>query len=208
VVNCSGAGSGAGFLGADAMFILGVQENPKGERPWVTWALIGLNVFVFGIQVRIGDPVNFGFSLIPGEITPAKDLIRPQKIKVKVPVGIDHRARGRNRIRYREEWQHVPQYPGPFPIHLTLFTSMFLHGGWFHLLGNMWFLFLFGGHIEHALRPGLYLIFYLFCGVAAGIAHVLVDPNSVIPCMGAWLTGRTLVALLQAWSSSLSWSYT
>ena len=167
------------------MLILGVEHNPKGEMPWVTWTLIGVNLLAFGIQVRVGDPINYGFSLVPAEITSGKDLVKPQKIKVKVPVPVDPRARGRSRVRHQEHWVSIPQHPGPFPIHLTLLTSMFLHGGWLHLIGNMWFLFVFGGQIENALRPGLYLAFYLFCGVAAGLAHVLSDPDSVIPCLGA-----------------------
>jgi membrane associated rhomboid family serine protease len=167
------------------MLILGVEHNPKGEMPWVTWTLIGVNLLAFGIQVRVGDPINYGFSLVPAEITSGKDLVKPQKIKVKVPVPVDPRTRARGRVRHQEHWVSIPQHPGPFPIHLTLLTSMFLHGGWLHLIGNMWFLFVFGGQIENALRPGLYLAFYLFCGVAAGLAHVLSDPHSVIPCLGA-----------------------
>ena len=79
----------------------------------------------------------------------------------------------------------MPQRYGPFPIHLTLFTHMFLHGGWAHLLGNLWFLLVFGGHVERALRPGLFLAGYVACGLAAGLAQVLIDPHSYLPCLGA-----------------------
>jgi membrane associated rhomboid family serine protease len=71
------------------------------------------------------------------------------------------------------------------PIQLTLLTSMFLHGGWLHLIGNMWFLIVFGGHVERCMGPKLYLTAYLFCGLAGGLAHVFSDPGSCIPCMGA-----------------------
>src|SRR6266508_47109 len=65
----------------------------------------------------------------------------------------------------------------------TLITSMFLHGGWMHLLGNMWFLWIFGDNIEDILGHGKYLLFYLVCGVA--VAQFIVDPSSRIPTVGA-----------------------
>ena len=67
----------------------------------------------------------------------------------------------------------------------NLITSMFLHGGWMHVLGNMWFLWIFGDNIEDILGHGKYLLFYLACGVAAGLAQVLVDPTSRVPTVGA-----------------------
>jgi membrane associated rhomboid family serine protease len=65
------------------------------------------------------------------------------------------------------------------------FTSMFLHGGWLHLIGNMWFLWIFGDNVEDTLGPLRFLFFYLICGFAAGIAHYLADPNSMLPSAGA-----------------------
>jgi membrane associated rhomboid family serine protease len=67
----------------------------------------------------------------------------------------------------------------------TLLTSMFLHGGWMHVLGNMWFLWIFGDNIEDTLGHAKYLLFYLACGIAAGLSQVLVDPNSRVPTVGA-----------------------
>jgi membrane associated rhomboid family serine protease len=67
----------------------------------------------------------------------------------------------------------------------TLFSSMFLHGGWMHLLGNMWFLWIYGDNVEDILGPGKYLLFYLACGVAAGMVHLLMSPGSRIPTIGA-----------------------
>ncbi|HOQ47136.1 MAG TPA: rhomboid family intramembrane serine protease [Bryobacteraceae bacterium] len=67
----------------------------------------------------------------------------------------------------------------------TLLTSMFLHGGWFHLIGNMWFLWIFGDNVEDTLGHGRYLLFYLLCGVAAALTHVLLNPYSRIPTIGA-----------------------
>jgi membrane associated rhomboid family serine protease len=67
----------------------------------------------------------------------------------------------------------------------SLLTSMFLHGGWMHVLGNMWFLWIFGDNVEDTLGHAKYLLFYLLCGAAAGLAQVLVDPSSRVPTVGA-----------------------
>ena len=64
-------------------------------------------------------------------------------------------------------------------------TSMFLHGGWLHLIGNMWYLWIFGDNVEDTLGPLRYLLFYFLCGIAAGATHVLVSPGSTAPTVGA-----------------------
>ena len=75
---------------------------------------------------------------------------------------------------------------GPYPVYLQLLTSMFLHGGWLHLLGNMAYLRVFGDDIEDALGHGLYLLFYLGAGLAASLTHILLSgPGSSIPSVGA-----------------------
>ena len=68
---------------------------------------------------------------------------------------------------------------------LTLVTSMFLHGGWLHFLGNMLYLWIFGDNVEDRLGHGRFVLFYLMCGAAAGLAHVFMNPNSIIPTIGA-----------------------
>ncbi|MDG2383170.1 MAG: rhomboid family intramembrane serine protease [Pirellulaceae bacterium] len=76
----------------------------------------------------------------------------------------------------------------PIPVYLTLFTSMFMHGGLMHLLGNMWFLWIFGDNIEHDLGRFRYLLFYLLTGLLASLSHVFLNssgPNSMIPSLGA-----------------------
>jgi membrane associated rhomboid family serine protease len=67
----------------------------------------------------------------------------------------------------------------------TLLTCMFLHGGWMHFVGNMWTLYLFGDNVEDRMGSARFLVFYLLCGLAAGLTHVLTDPNSLIPTIGA-----------------------
>jgi membrane associated rhomboid family serine protease len=64
-------------------------------------------------------------------------------------------------------------------------TSMFLHGGWLHLIGNMWFLWIFGDNVEDSLGSGRFLVFYLLVGLAAGAAHYFVQPSSAVPTIGA-----------------------
>jgi membrane associated rhomboid family serine protease len=66
-----------------------------------------------------------------------------------------------------------------------LFTSMFLHGGWLHLIGNMWFLWIYGDNVEDVLGHGKFLLFYLLCGIAAGMTHLLFNPYSRVPTIGA-----------------------
>ncbi len=74
--------------------------------------------------------------------------------------------------------------PAQFHI-ITLFTSMFLHGSIFHILGNMWFLWIFGDNVESALGHVRYALFYILCGLAAGLAQVIINVDSFIPMVGA-----------------------
>jgi membrane associated rhomboid family serine protease len=81
----------------------------------------------------------------------------------------------------------IAQY-GIVPAHLSLvsiFTSMFIHGGFLHIAGNMWFLWIFGRGIEDILGHGKFLFFYLACGVAAAVTQILVNPSTTIPTVGA-----------------------
>ena len=73
----------------------------------------------------------------------------------------------------------------PYPFWTTLITSMFLHGGWGHLGGNMMFLWVFGDNIEHRVGHVRFLVFYLVCGLAAGLAHIVFNSGSMIPTVGA-----------------------
>lgn len=74
----------------------------------------------------------------------------------------------------------------PDRLQLTdLVTSMFLHGGWMHLIGNMWFLWIYGDNVEDVFGHGKYLLFYLLCGVAAALAQVVISPDSRVPVLGA-----------------------
>jgi membrane associated rhomboid family serine protease len=68
---------------------------------------------------------------------------------------------------------------------LTLFTSMFLHGGWSHVIGNMWYLWIFGDNVEDSFGHGRFLVFYLICGMTAALGQIVMDPTSWLPTVGA-----------------------
>lgn len=90
----------------------------------------------------------------------------------------------------------------------TVFTHMFLHGGWAHLIGNMWFLWIFGGNVEDRLGTWRYLLFYLLAGFAAAAVQVAVDPGSAVPMVGAsgaisGVLGAYLILFPTAWVWSL-----
>src|SRR5215472_7684409 len=67
----------------------------------------------------------------------------------------------------------------------TLITSMFLHGSWMHIIGNMWYLWIFGDNVEDRLGHGRFIIFYLLCGIAAALGQIVMDPTSTLPTIGA-----------------------
>ncbi len=147
-----------------------IGDEDTGGRPgipYVNLAIIAINVVVFLYQLL--DP-NFtnGYSTVPAEITSGKDIIG--QFVLVAPDGTS---------------AVIDEAPGPMPIWLTLLTSMFMHGGWLHIGGNMLFLFIFGDNIEKAYGHIKYVAFYLVCGIIAGLAHVLSQPDSIIPSLGA-----------------------
>ena len=132
------------------------DDNPTKTAPIVTVALIVVNVLVFLYQVSLGPRGGQLFVYQYGSI-PA------------VVVGSES----------------LPARIDAVPPLLSLFTSMFLHGGWMHLIGNMWYLWIFGDNIEEAMGRVRYLIFYLATGFLASISHVLSNIGSTIPSIGA-----------------------
>ena len=149
------------------MLPIGDEDQPGG-LPIVNLAIIALNVLVFVLLQLPSDAFTMGFSVIPKEITHGIDLVGPQQIAL--PDGTS---------------AVIDETQGPSPIWLTLFTSMFMHGGWTHLGGNMLFLFIFGDNVEKLIGSLRYVVFYLVCGLVASYAQVLSNPDSVIPSLGA-----------------------
>lgn len=164
------------------MFPIGDDNQGRLTTPVVVYAIIAINVAVFllfqqaGMSAQ-GEHFTYGYSVIPHEITTGKDLTEPVIIR-DAPPQIDPRTG-------RRELPVIPEAPGPNPIYLTLLTSMFMHGGWLHLLGNMLYLWIFGDNIEDNFGHGKFLVFYLICGLAASFAQIAADPSSVIPSLGA-----------------------
>jgi membrane associated rhomboid family serine protease len=149
------------------VFPIGDQNEPGRGPAFISLIFIGINLAVFFL-IQLNDPAfTYGYSVIPAEITGGVDLVRPQ------PVDIGG------------ETVPIPQEPGPEPIQLTLLTSMFMHGGFAHILGNMLFLWIFGDNVEHRVGHIPYALFYLAAGVIAAFAQIAVDPDSVIPTLGA-----------------------
>ena len=143
------------------------DENMPLRTPVVTWALIAANVgawlLVQGAGTSPGLPASVcRFGLIAGELTGA------------VPPGTP--------VEIGEGLRCVTDAGAPA---INVITSMFMHGGWLHLLGNMWFLYLFGNNIEDSMGHGRFVVFYLLSGVVAALAQVMLDPASVVPMVGA-----------------------
>lgn len=147
---------------------IGDQGHHRGGLPIVNLVFLAINVAVFFLLQLPNDAFTMGFSAIPKEILSGTDLIGP--VPVQLPDGTT------------ETLVHAD---GPSPIWLTLFTSMFMHGGFAHIAGNMLFLFVFGDNVEHAFGPLVYAAFYLVSGVVASLAHVMFSAESIIPSLGA-----------------------
>jgi len=138
------------------------DDNPTRIVPYVTWAIIGINIIVYLLQATGGmyeTPTGLGgwmagWTLVPAELTSGQD---------------NYDING----------------PTLHPIWLTIFTAMFMHGGLLHLGGNMLYLAIFGNNVEDALGHVKFIVFYLFCGVAAAATQVIAMPNSMVPTLGA-----------------------
>ena len=143
------------------------DENETQHTALVTLGLIGLNVAVWLFVQGAGTDVALARSicnlgLIPGELT---GMLAPG---TRFPMG---------------EGIVCLTDPGRQVSHI--FTSKFLHGSWMHLIGNMWFLWVFGNNIEDSMGHARFVVFYLLCGVAAALLQVAFSPASVIPMVGA-----------------------
>jgi len=149
--------------------------------PFVTYALIAINVVTFLVQQQQGDEFTLAFAATPYEITHNEDLEQPMVRRVRVLV---HDQFGQG-AHWEQRELARPHVPCPIPIRLTLLTSMFLHGSWMHLLGNMLYLWIVGDNVEEVLGAFRYLIVYLACGLVGSLAQIAVSPDSLTPTLGA-----------------------
>ena len=155
--------------------------NPTRRFPVVTVVLIAINVGVYFLvqqpnESRDGEAkFSFSHAAIPCEVVEGQPLSEDEIRRTLV----QHDT---------EACEHDDATPPVFPdknIYLALLYSMFLHGSLLHIGGNMLFLWIFGNNIEDRMGPPAYLGFYLAAGVVASAAHILVQPNSTIPVIGA-----------------------
>jgi membrane associated rhomboid family serine protease len=133
------------------------DDNPTQTFPLITISLVAINVLVYVYQLTLSSEGLETFLFRYGAI-PGR-LIHP--------------------------FEGVRAFPQSIPFGLTIFSSMFLHGGMFHLLGNMLYLWIFGNNVEDYLGHVKYIIFYLISGFFAAFIHTLSDLNSPIPMIGA-----------------------
>jgi membrane associated rhomboid family serine protease len=143
------------------------DDNPHFLTPIVTYGLIAANVLAWALLQGFGTEPALSSSvcrlgLIPGEfleLAPAgaRFQVGPETFCV---------------LSGERDWY-------------TPLTSMFMHGGWFHLLGNMWFLWIFGNNVEDSMGHVRFVVFYLLCGLAAAALQTFFDPDSIVPMVGA-----------------------
>jgi membrane associated rhomboid family serine protease len=154
------------------------DKAPSGNFPFITILLIVMNLLVFLMEVFLGEPELRGLFDTYGAI--------PHRLQLA--------ARG-----------DLRQAAG---FAVTILTSMFLHGGWLHLIGNMWYLWIFGDNVEGRLGHVRFLMFYLLCGGIACLAHSIVHVDSAVPLVGAsGAIAGVLGAYLMTWPKAkvLTW---
>jgi membrane associated rhomboid family serine protease len=155
------------------IFPIGDDNSDRTTVPIFNYVLIAINILVFVfLQGATGENrFTASFATVPEEIRTGQDVKGAVPITIGTQEGV---------INLGET---------PSPVYITLLTSMFMHGGWMHLLGNMLFLWIFGDNLENRMGRFRYLIFYLATGLAASLAHVFstfaFGDNPYIPSLGA-----------------------
>jgi len=162
------------------VFPLYDDNSDRTITPLINYAIIALNIFVFVVLQQLGsnDQFTYSFSTVPAEILSGHDVVTSAR-HVLDPVS--------------GQVLTIPGLgPTPVSVYVTLFTSMFMHGGIAHIAGNMLFLWIFGDNIEDRVGHVKYLIFYLLCGVIASLSHVFAtsvfagdERSLLVPSLGA-----------------------
>jgi membrane associated rhomboid family serine protease len=156
---------------------IGDDNRDRQITPLVNYLLIILNIIVFVFLQNWGNNLHFtyAYSTVPGEILSGKDIITGATILMDP---VTHQRFEMPGLQHTD-----------IPIYLTLLTSMFMHGGIAHIAGNMLFLWIFGDNLENDMGHFNYLLFYLLCGIIAGMSHVLssayLGHNLLMPSLGA-----------------------
>src|SRR5512139_1130956 len=152
------------------MFPIGDDNSEITITPVVNYLFIGINVLVFVLLQGLGgnESFSYAYSLVPKEITTGVDITGVQIV--------------RDALGNTGE---VPHYATPLPVYFNFLSSMFMHGDFMHIIGNMMFLWIFGDNLENLLGHIRYAAFYIVCGLAAALAQIFMDGDSVIPMLGA-----------------------
>jgi membrane associated rhomboid family serine protease len=152
------------------MFPIGDDNSDRTITPIVNYIFIGVNILVFVLFQGLGgnDAFSYAFALVPREITTGVDLAGTQVVRDALG-----------------QTGRINLYPTPLPVYFNFLSSMFMHGGIMHIFGNMLFLWIFGDNLENLLGHIRYAVFYILCGLAAAIAQIVMDTDSIIPMLGA-----------------------
>lgn len=143
------------------MIPIGDDDSDHTLTPWINYLLVAINIAVFVWLQGMGTNEDFtlSYAVVPEEILSGRDVIYDG-------LGVS-----------------------PQPLYITLITSIFLHGSWMHLLGNMLFLWIYGDNLENRLGHFRFLLYYLLCGMVASLAHILytwlIGKQLLIPSLGA-----------------------
>ncbi|HEX9963325.1 MAG TPA: rhomboid family intramembrane serine protease [Pyrinomonadaceae bacterium] len=152
------------------MFPIGDDNSDRRRTPVVNYVFIGINILVFVLLQGLGgnDAFNYAYSLVPREITTGIDITGSLVVRDSLGnVG------------------QVRHFPTALPVYFNFLSSMFMHGGFMHIFGNMLFLWVFGDNLEDRLGHVRYACFYLLCGFAAALGQIVTDTSSIIPMLGA-----------------------
>jgi membrane associated rhomboid family serine protease len=131
------------------------DDNPTRITPYTTYALLSACVLIFFWQISLGEAAQQ--AVYSFGVIPSV-LFATKSLPVELEI---------------------------LPAWLTIFTSMFLHGGWMHLIGNMLYLWVFGNNVEDAMGHKRFMLFYLSCGLMAALTQAMLNPDSEIPMIGA-----------------------
>lgn len=159
------------------LFPIGDDNRDRTRTPFINYLLIVINILVFVFLQGLGsdDRFTYAYAAVPQEIISGQDIVTEDRILADPISGDTFRISGLQ--------------PTPISVYLTLITSMFMHGGFAHIFGNMIFLWVFGDNLENRLGHLRYLFFYLICGVLASLSHVFASAflgsNMIIPTVGA-----------------------
>lgn len=184
------------------MFFPFHDDNPTERTPVVTVGLIITNVVAFLAVQRLPrvqeQVVHYRRGFVPARIAQLRD----PNLVIEVPI-LTGEAVFDPRVGWRPVQKPLRLEGNRREVLASLLTCMFLHGGWIHLIGNMWFLWIFGNNVEDRLGPVLFLAVYLLGGLVGSGCHWLPDPASVTPVIGA---SGAVAAVLGAYAITWPWA--